>query len=358
MASVVTLKDGVLVFSQTITCHAWNGDHSKIALCPNNNTIHIYNKNGNDFEEEFVLQEHDQTVTSIAWSKGSNTLLTCSHDRNAYVWTFTEGAWKPTLVILRINRAATQVKWSPNEDKFAVSSGAKCVSICYYEEENDWWVSKHIKKHESTVTSVDWHPGNVLIATACCDGKVRVFSAFIKGLDKRPENTPYGKRLPFGQDALCEYTAGGWIQSVRWAPSGNQLAFVAQNSSLTIVDVTNGAPGEIQVVNFNDLPLMDLYWIGEGKIVGAGHGCKPLLFVNQSGTWVFERSLDEVKTVAADSKRSAFAIFQNKDKLGQDKNATTLNTKHKNCISNIQKAAGNQISTSGLDGQVCMWTVV
>lgn len=37
--------------------------------------------------------------------------------------------WKPTLVLLRINRAATFVRWSPNEDKFAVASGARCAGI-------------------------------------------------------------------------------------------------------------------------------------------------------------------------------------------------------------------------------------
>jgi len=61
--------------------------------------------------------------------------------------------WKPTLVILRINRAATCVRWSPFENKFAVGSGARLVSVCYFEKDNDWWVSKHIKKpFKSTVT--------------------------------------------------------------------------------------------------------------------------------------------------------------------------------------------------------------
>jgi actin related protein 2/3 complex subunit 1A/1B len=87
---------------------------SEIAFCPNNNTVSIYKKNGNEWEIEDVLQEHDQIVTSISWSAKSDTLLTCSHDRNAYVWSLQDGQWKPTLVILRINRAATQVKWSPN----------------------------------------------------------------------------------------------------------------------------------------------------------------------------------------------------------------------------------------------------
>ena len=39
------------------------------------------------------------------------------------------------------------------EDKFAVGSGAKAVSVCYFDSSNDWWVSKHIKKPiRSTVT--------------------------------------------------------------------------------------------------------------------------------------------------------------------------------------------------------------
>ena len=37
-------------------------------------------------------------------------------------------------------------RWSPDETKFAVGSGAKCISVCYYEKDNDWWVAKHIKK--------------------------------------------------------------------------------------------------------------------------------------------------------------------------------------------------------------------
>jgi actin related protein 2/3 complex, subunit 1A/1B len=67
------------------------------------------------------------------------------------VWTQENGVWKPALVLLRINRAATYVRWSPNEDKFAVASGAR----------------------------------NVLIASGSADMKARVFSAFIKGVDKR-----------------------------------------------------------------------------------------------------------------------------------------------------------------------------
>jgi len=104
------------------------------------------------------------------------------------VWTFEKDQWKPTLVILRINRAATCCQWSPKEDKFAVGTGAKCISVCYFENDNNWWVSKHIGSKagiDSTIVSVDWHPNNVLIAAAGTDNKARVVSGFVKGLDTR-----------------------------------------------------------------------------------------------------------------------------------------------------------------------------
>ena len=37
--------------------------------------------------------------------------------------------FRHTLVLLRINRAATCVRWSPQEDKFAVGSGARIISV-------------------------------------------------------------------------------------------------------------------------------------------------------------------------------------------------------------------------------------
>lgn len=108
----------------------------------------------------------------------------CPKDRNGYVWTLVDGVWKPTLVLLRINRAATCVRWSPKEDKLAVGCGAKLISVCYFEEQNDWWVSKHIKKSiKSTVTSIDWHPNNALLACGSTDFRTRVFTAYVRDVD-------------------------------------------------------------------------------------------------------------------------------------------------------------------------------
>jgi WD40 repeat protein len=90
--------------------------------------------------------------TGIDWAPESNRIVTCGTDRNAYVWTLKGRTWKPTLVILRINRAARCVRWAPNENKFAVGSGSRVISICYFEQENDWWVSG---RDPGLVTSVE-----------------------------------------------------------------------------------------------------------------------------------------------------------------------------------------------------------
>ncbi|KAL6564019.1 Actin-related protein 2/3 complex subunit 1A [Orobanche hederae] len=189
-------------FAQCITCHAWSPDHSMIAFCPNNTEVHIYTLLGGKWEKIHVLQKHDQIVSGIDWGISSSRIVSVSHDRNSYVWSQEASEWVPTLVILRLNRAALCVQWSPKENKFAVGSGAKTVCICYYEQENNWWVSKIIRKrHDSSVTSVAWHPDNILLATTSTDGKCRVFSTFIKGVDTK-NSTGSSSDSKFGEQIM------------------------------------------------------------------------------------------------------------------------------------------------------------
>lgn len=198
-------------------------------------------------------------------------------DRNAYVWEPSPSGWKPTLVLLRINRAATFVRWSPSEKKFAVGSGARVIAVCYFEEENDWWVSKHLKKPiRSTVTSLAWHPNSVLIAAGSTDSHARVFSGFIKGIDARPESSVWGERLPF--NTVCgEYLndSAGWIHDVAFSPSGDALAFAAHDSSITVVypSAPEQPPKAMINVSTQMLPFTSLIWNGESEIVAAGHVC-------------------------------------------------------------------------------------
>ncbi|MGH0157739.1 UNVERIFIED_CONTAM: hypothetical protein FKN15_058329 [Acipenser sinensis] len=221
---------------EPISCHAWNKDRTQIAICPNNHEVHIYKKEGGDkWSKIHELKEHNGQVTGIDWAPDSNRIVTCGTDRNAYVWTLKGNVWRPTLVLLRINRAARCVKWSPKENKFAVGSGSRLISICYFEQENDWWVCKHIKKPiRSTVLSLDWHPNNVLLAAGSCDFKCRIFSTYIKEVEEKPSPTPWGSKMPFGELMFESSGTDGWVHSICFSGSGGRVAWVSHDSTVAV----------------------------------------------------------------------------------------------------------------------------
>uniref|UniRef100_A0A2R8ZXB8 Uncharacterized protein n=1 Tax=Pan paniscus TaxID=9597 RepID=A0A2R8ZXB8_PANPA len=216
---------------EPITYRAWNRDHTQIALSSNNHQVHIYkkNRNGSWWVKAHELKEHNRHITGIDWAPKSDRIVTCRADHNAYVWSQKDGVCKPTLVILRINCA------SPLGNKFAVRSGARFIS-----SENDWWVSKHIKKPiRSTVLSLDCHPNNVLLAAGSCDFKCRLFSAYIKevdDMDEKPVSMHWGSKMPFGQlmSEIGGSGTGGWVHRVSFSASGSRLAWVSHNSTVSV----------------------------------------------------------------------------------------------------------------------------
>jgi len=342
-----------------VTVHAWNGDRSKVALCPNNNEVHIYKRSGADFELETTLKEHDSVVTGIDWAPKTNRLLTCSQDRNAYVWTFENGNWKPTLVILRITRAATACQWSPKEDKFAVGSGAKLVSVCYFEPDNNWWVSKHIReKVDSTITCLDWHPNNVLLAAGGTDNRARVVSGFVSGIDKKEDvknGTAFGNKLPFGL-LLAEFQVNGWVQSIKWSPSGNQLAWSSQDSTVHFLNCPS-TEHTVQSIPTKFLPFRDLIWTNENNVVFVGFDANPTLYVNTGSSWKFDRLLDVKQAAGTGKALAAKDVWTARTNLGSESAGqdTKLETQHQNCVTVIRLVDNKTFSTSGNDGNLGIW---
>jgi len=352
------------ISEKPVTCFSFNKDRSRVAFSANDHNVLIYKKNGATWVEECMLTEHHQNVTSIDWAPNSNRIVTCSADRNGFVWVEEDGKWRPTLVILRINRAATYVRWSPLEDKFAVASGARLISICYFEKENHWWVSKHIKKPiRSTVLSLDWHPNNVLIAAASSDFKARVFSAYIREIESKPEATNWGKKMPFGA-LMAEFSngRGGWLHDVAFSPSGSKIAWVGHDSSISAV--TGGEGAEVATLNINGLPLSTCVWVTEGTVIAGGHDFVPMVFSHDANNKLsFVAKLDEpAKKGDEEETMSAMERFRNLDKRATGSKEVKSSTTHSNAIVQLSVYAGSsdsvtKISSAGLDGRIVIWDV-
>jgi len=326
----------------------------------NDEDVKIYKKSAGKWQETDTLCEHGQRVTGIDWAPNSNRIVTCSADRNAFVWMLEGGKWKQVLVIPRINRAATCVKWSPKENKFAVGSGSRLIAICYYDVENDWWVSRHIKKPiRSTITCLDWHPNNVLLAAGSTDFKCRVFSGYQKEVDEKPGPCSWGTKMPFGA-LMAEFSngGGGWVHDVSFAPSGDRVAWVGHDSSVSIVDATKGM--ELQVIKDSFLPFMSITWITENSLIAAGYDCNPMLFSFNEGKVSMTGKLDQPQEKES-GQMSAMNRFKNLDKKATASDTSTdLKTQHQNTITHVSiftgdKAKANRIATTGADGALILW---
>lgn len=262
-------------------------------------------------------------------------------------------------------------------------------------------MSKHIKKPlRSTVLSIDWHPNNVLLAAGTTDAKAFVFSAFIKGIDAKPEPTVWGDRLPF--NTICgEFKApnGGWVHDVAFTPSGNILGFVSHDSAVNLVYPAGpGLPPQALItVRTPTLPYLSLSFTSEESLIAAGHDCQPTVFAVGQNGWEFSHSLDDPAssgsrglTPTATGTRSvsgpgrlnneAFNLFRQADTRGQTKPALAatsgaaagmtpvgadglLLTVHQNSITDVEPYEWSQtgevakVYTVGKDGRLVIWNV-
>ncbi|KAH0533894.1 hypothetical protein FGG08_007484 [Glutinoglossum americanum] len=355
------------LFHHPVADHSFSADRQTLAVARENN-VELYSRTGGKFALKDELKGHDKLVTSVDIAPNSGRIVTCSQDRNALVWEPSPSGWKPTLVLLRINRAATFVRWSPSELKFAVGSGARVIAICYFEEENDWWVSKHLKKPiRSTITTVSWHPNSVLLAAGSTDAHARVFSAFIKGVDARPESSVWGERLPF--NTVCgEFlnNSAGWIHGVAFSPSGDALAFAAHDSSITVVYPSgpDQPPKAVVSVSLQLLPFISLIWNGESEIIAAGYDCEAYRLRGDEQGWQIVGSMESKGRPGLGDQReeSALNMFRQMDLKGKVKDDTQLKTVHQNTISTVRVYEGSggavrKFSTSGVDGRVVIWSI-
>ena len=396
-------------------CHAWNVDRTLVAISPSSREVLIYAVPS--LSEDAVgklklvatLREHDQAVSFLDWCPKRDLLLSCSHDRNCYVWSRSgpagdgaaagggAGAWSPSLVVLRLNRAVTCGSWAPSEKKFAVGSGAKSVSVCYYEPENNWYVSKLIKKkHSSTVTGVSWHGSGALLATSSTDGKIRVFTAIVRGVDdssmgKMPLFSCLGSKDHFGE-CLYEFGVGGaWVHGVTWSPSGNALAAVSHSSMvyhISGIDINQNYGGDggdaastaaglrralrVEKVSHRGLPHKCVMFLSENCFVAAGYDNVPVVYeaktAGASGErWEQQRVMTGAKQEQATNKNfgAALARFKNQDDLGVDSTASLSSSQsshpHTNtltCMKPLAIAADGDVlgfSSSSDDGKLVLW---
>jgi len=129
------------------------------------------------------LAGHLQYISAIDWHPKTNLIISSSHDRDILVWKNQNNVWIPDLVNFKVKVSILDVKWNEKGDKFVATTGSKCVSVGYYDDELKFWNCKSIKEHNSSVTCARFDSTGLFVLSGSTDLKSYIFSAYLPEVD-------------------------------------------------------------------------------------------------------------------------------------------------------------------------------
>ncbi|KAM0683364.1 ARP2/3 actin-organizing complex subunit Sop2 [Mitosporidium daphniae] len=393
---------------QHISVHCWSPDGLLLALSPNSNELMIFQQlSSGSWSLLHSLAIHTQKITGLDWSSIAapngdviHRIVSCSEDRNAYVWTFPSSnlnSIKYELVILKIEAGATIVRWSPSGMKFAIGSVSSKtpLSICHYDADARWWTSRPIATEDvngldSGILALCWHPSSVLISIGTISSAIFVLSAFVKGIDSKPDDCEkWGDRFPFGTVCLAlgkdKKAPPRWINAMAFSPDGNQVA-VTESPSAAIRIVSAASTSSTILQAPDSLPLLSLLWVDPSLIIAAGFSGRQCCYSKDSnGSWfiAFEDQRLAPSTGEAKKKSSsslAFSKFKSlvltgqKFKDGDEEDGVALEDSSGNYpkstirfvnsnflpyseLRSTDVASKMQFSSSSFDGILSLWNI-
>jgi len=360
---------------------SYNREGTQMALAVGN-TVKIYGHDGKSWKLEDTLTKHYMHVSGVDWDHQNDRIVSVSHDRNAFVWNYDnkEAEWKPDLVVCRCLKSLLCVRWSPLGNKIAIGAADKSITVCYYDDSNNWWVTKKCKKPiTSSVTCLDWNDNNMHVISGTTSNQVLLFMCWVKECEQKPKpDREGGDSLKYKRPFTCiwETKTIGCVQDLKFVMRNKECTdacFVAcDNASCLYFFDTSSSDKALWIFPTTHLPFKNIEVVNDHVLCAAGFNNEPILYDFTIEGCKELKQIDEKKKVA--KKKGGFADIQKRfqniaDKGMQDgekPSGKKKNTKHANTISNIRIAGPRepgargvgkslQISTCGCDGQVVTW---
>ncbi|KAJ3363920.1 hypothetical protein GGF32_003017 [Allomyces javanicus] len=184
----------------TLQPHAWDckslldGGHKRtvrsVAFAPNGNvlatasfdaTIGIWDKDPSAKESELeydyaaTLEGHENEAKAVAWSADGGLLATCSRDKSVWIWEVLEDNDFECLSVLQEHtQDVKMVKWHPTEEVLASVSYDDTIRF-WKDDHDDWYCTKVVQGHESTVWGIDFDRDGRHFVTCSDDLSLRVW---------------------------------------------------------------------------------------------------------------------------------------------------------------------------------------
>jgi len=70
-----------------------------------------------------------------------------------------------------------------------------------------------------------------------------------------------------GMHTLCLTFLGGWVHSVNFSSTGDRVAWVGHDSSISVADASKGMA--VSVIRTDFLPFLSCLWVSENRLIAA-----------------------------------------------------------------------------------------
>ena len=265
-----------------------------------------------------LLFQHYTVVTSFEWHPKTNALLSCSADRGIIVWNFSPNdptKLIPTLCAVKELKANLDASWNHRGDKFCIGTASGHVFMGTYNQDLQFWVAISQTEepplgkalHKDSVNSVRFDPGaGRVIASASCDGKVLITSAYDEILDTDGTG-PFAGVTEESGEILFTFKSNCWNNTLAFSQSGTTLAFSSHDCEMHFIEFTpeivkaKSKPSS-KKVSYKGAPILNGCFIKEDTYIGCGFDNAPLMFKKEGDKWVFKGSIDDGYLKTTDSK--------------------------------------------------------
>ena len=279
-----------------------------IALCPTSNEIWVY-ETGNSpdmskWNRICIMKEHFNVITALKWHPVTDLLISASADRGVIVWKQEEGGkdFHPQMGMVKEGRANLDADWNTRGDKFIVAASSGFIYVGTYFEQNNFWVAHSVSKsstkpiHKASVVCARFDPGSSrVVVSSSLDGTVQISSCYNKEVDFEGTG-PFKDVSTYGEN-LISISCNGWVNSVTFSPSSEQILYVTHDCEVNFANVSKvvtdpKAKPESQKIMHNGNPHLQTIFVDDNKAICTGFDKVPYFYKKEGNDWKMNSILD------------------------------------------------------------------